>query len=176
MGPPVTLFRFRITTELLKTPIDIRVALHPSETRIFMITRVIAFALNHQDGIEFGAGLAEPDAPAVRVIGPNGEILKWIDIGNPSARRLHKSAKAAKSVVIYTYKSMRQLKQEIEGEKIYNSHKIQVFTLNPDFLEELAETLERDNHWQIIPHLTENELEVTIGDEVYAGEFELHTL
>lgn len=176
MGPPVTLFRFRLTTDRLKTPIDIRVAMHPSETKIFMITRVIAYALNYQDGIEFGAGLAEPDAPAVRVIGPNGEISKWIDIGNPSARRLHKSAKAAQSVVVYTYKSIRQLKQEIEGEKIYNSHKIQVFALNPDFLEELAETLERDNHWRIIANLAEKELEVSIGDEVYSGDFEVHSL
>ncbi len=174
MPPPSTLFRFRIKTDSLSTPIDIRVAMHPSETKIFMITRILAYALNYQDGIEFGAGLSEPDAPAVRVIGTRGEISKWIDVGNPSARRLHKSAKAASQVLVYTYKDVERLKRDAQGEKIYNSHKIEIFALDSDFLESLAEAIERDNHWSI--SLQDNELEVAMGEDIFAGTLEKHSL
>ena len=178
MAAPSTLFRFRLITDLTiknaEPPIDIRVAMHPSETKIFMITRVIAYALNYQDGIEFGAGLQDPDAPAIRVIGTRGEISKWIDIGNPSPKRLHKSAKAATSVSVYTYKDVDRLKKEASGEKVYNAHKIEIFSIDPDFLETLSEMLERDNEWAI--HLTGGELEITIDDEVYSGVLEKHSL
>ena len=139
-----------------------------------MVTRVIAYALNLQDGIEFSAGLADPDAPAIRVIGTHGEILKWIDIGNPSAKRLHKSSKAANSVLIYTYKDVALLKKEVAGEKIYNSHKIQIFAIDPDFLETLAESLGRDNHWKI--SVDGETLEIEAGGEIYEGAMEKHQL
>lgn len=167
MAPPVTLFRFRLTTHLSQDKIDIRVAMHPSETRIFMITRVLAFALNFQDGIEFGAGLSDPDAPAIRVNGTRGEVALWIDIGNPSARRIHKSAKAASLVKIYTYKDVALLQAEVKGEKIYNAHKIEVFALDSDFLEILSELLERDNEWEI--KFSNEELQVTVNEEIYSG-------
>jgi uncharacterized protein YaeQ len=174
MAAPSTLFRFRITADQIKTPVDIRVAMHPSETKIFMITLILAYALNYQDGIEFGAGLSEPDAPAIRVIGTRGEISLWIDVGNPSARRLHKSAKAATSVMVYTYKNVEQLKKDVVGEKIYNSHKIQIFAINSDFLETLSELVERDNQWKV--SLTGDELEVTIDDEGYSCTLKKHSL
>ena len=174
MAAPSTLFRFRLSIASAPTPIDIRVAQHPSETLIFLITRVLAYALNYQVGIEFGAGLAEPDAPAIRVIGNHGQILKWIDIGNPSPRRLHKSAKAAGSVSVYTYKDVERLKKEAQGEKIYNAHKIQIFAVNADFLENLAVLLERDNHWELA--MSGEVLEVTIKGEVYEALLERHSL
>ena len=62
--------------------------------------------LNYQPGIEFSpGGLNDPDQPAIRVIGAHGSIDLWIDIGNPSAKRMHKASKAAQNVMIYTYKS-----------------------------------------------------------------------
>jgi uncharacterized protein YaeQ len=174
VAAPSTLFRFRLTTDPKLPALDMRVALHPSESRIFMVTRVLAYALNVQDGIEFTAGLNDPDVPAIRVIGTHGEILKWIDIGNPSPRRLHKSAKAAQSVLIYTYKDVERLKKEALGEKIYNADKIQIFAFDPDFLESLVETLSRDNPWQI--RLAGNEIDVEVAGESYVSTLEKHSL
>jgi uncharacterized protein YaeQ len=174
MAAPSTLFRFRITADSSPSVIDLRVALHPSETRIFMVTRLIAYVLNFQDGIEFGPGLSDPDAPAIRVTGIRGETSLWIDIGNPSAKRLHKASKAATSVKIYTHKNVTLLKEEVAGEKIYNFQKIEIYAIDDSFLEELAELLERDNHWQI--SVVEDELQVTVDDEMYSTSFELHRL
>ena len=174
MAPPSTLFRFRLSLENSAQPIDFRVAMHPSETQVFLVARVLAYALNYQDGIEFTAGLADPDVPAIRITGNYGENLKWIDIGNPSPRRLHKAAKASASVSVYTHKDVEQLKRDVMGETIYNAHKIQVFAFDPEFLELLSETLERDNHWMVV--LNQNQLEVTVGDELHESVLVRHEL
>jgi uncharacterized protein YaeQ len=174
MAPPTTLYRFRLTTGPNDSKLDIRVAQHPSETKIFLVTRVIAYALNVKDGIEFTTGLADPDLPAIRVIGNHGEIAHWIDIGNPSAKRMHKAAKAATAVSIYTYKDISQWKKEIVDEKIYNAHKIKLFSLDSDFLEELASDLSRDNQWQI--KVIDEELEITTANDVFTGSLQRHSI
>jgi uncharacterized protein YaeQ len=172
---PATLYRFHITTPKTTTPIDVRVALHPSETLLFMITRLLAYALNYEDGIEFGPGLSDPDAPAIKVVGNQGQIAKWIDIGNPSPRRLHKAAKAALSVCVYTYKDVARLKAEAAKEKIYNVNKIQVFAVDSAFLEELAEGLQRDNQWEV-SLAADGELKVVTKEDEYLSVLEKHSL
>jgi uncharacterized protein YaeQ len=169
-----TLYRFRIAAEGDRPAIDIRVAQHPSEKEAYLITRVLAYALNFQDGLEFGPGLCEPDEPAMQVPSPRGGTALWIDVGNPSARRIHKSAKAANLVRIYTYKDVELLKKEARREKIYNSQKIELYAIDPDFLDELAAVLERDNRWEIT--LDGQKLRVTVDDETYSGSMERHRL
>lgn len=169
-----TLYRFRIAAWDDRPSIDVRIAQHPSETDVYLITRVIAYALNFQDGLELGPGLCEPDAPAMSVASPRGGTALWIDVGNPSARRLHKSAKAADRVRIYTYKDVELLKKEARGEKIYNAQKIEIFAIDPGFLDELASVLERDNRWDLT--YEDGELQVVVEDELYSGTMELHRL
>ena len=36
--------------------LTLRVARHPSETDLYMVTRVLAYCLEYEDGIEFGGG------------------------------------------------------------------------------------------------------------------------
>jgi uncharacterized protein YaeQ len=107
--PAVTLYRFRIELSDLDRSVydslDFRVAMHPSETNDFLITRVLAYALNWQEGLEFSAGgLHEAEEPAMKVAGRHGTTALSIEIGNPSAKRLHKNAKAADAIKVYTYK------------------------------------------------------------------------
>ena len=107
MGLTVTLYRFQI--ELSDIPrgiyetLDFRVAQHPSETLPYMLTRVLAYALNTQDGLTFApTGLHDPDAAAISIDSPNGGFQLLIEIGSPSARKLHKATKMARLVKVYT--------------------------------------------------------------------------
>src|SRR3954452_17255865 len=75
--------------------LDLRVARHPSETMRYLLTRTIAYCLIYEEGIAFSKGLSTTDEPAVWVKDPGGLVLVWIDIGTPSAERLHKASKAA---------------------------------------------------------------------------------
>jgi uncharacterized protein YaeQ len=173
-----TLYRFKLDVSDVERgfydSLDIRAAMHPSETETFLLTRVIAYALNYESGLEFTNGLQTPDEPAIKLLGSNGNISKWIDIGNPSARRLHKASKAADQVRIYTYKDPENLKREIAGESIHRADQIEVFSLDSKFIESLAAILKRDNSWAVI--YNEGELVISANEESLIGAVTRHSL
>lgn len=167
MGQPTTLYRFQISLsdidEGAYKTLDLRLAMHPSESHAYLLTRLIAYVLNEREHLEFSPeGLGDPDAPAISATTPNGEILLWIEIGNPSARKLHKAGKAAKQVKVYTYKDPETLLKEIRGNKVHNVENMEIYSLDPKFLEDLAGRLDRKNAWGIIHH--EKTLNVSIGE------------
>src|SRR6185312_6664336 len=87
----------------------LRVARHPSESEEYLVTRILAYALEFREGISFSPGLSDPEEPTIAVRDLTGAIQSWIDIGIPDAARLHKASKAAPRVVVYTHKDPAQL-------------------------------------------------------------------
>lgn len=179
MAPPVTLYRFHINLsdvdEGAYKTLDLRLAMHPSESHAYLLTRLIAFVLNEREFLEFSSGgLSDPDAPALHATTPNGEILLWIEIGNPGARKLHKASKAAKQVKVYTYKDPEVLLKEIRDNKVHQAERIGIFSLDPKFLGNLAARLERTNTWGIIHH--ENTLNISIGEIAEVTDLQKHSL
>jgi uncharacterized protein YaeQ len=175
---PSTLYRFRLAISDIDRSfyesLDFRIAMHPSETEPYLITRVLAYGLNYVEGLEFSSGLSTADEPAIKLLGPNGEYLLWIDIGNPVSRRLHKAAKASKAVRVYTYKNPENIKREAQGAAIHRASEIEVFAFEPSFLGSLAASLQRDNAWNLIHN--EGELIVTSQDQSFMGKLEQHRL
>jgi uncharacterized protein YaeQ len=178
MANPSTLYRFRITVSDVERgfydDIDFRAAMHPSENESYLLTRVIAFALHYASGLEFSAGLSTSDEPAIQLKDANGTIDQWIEIGNPSPRKLHKGSKAARSVWVYTYKDPENLKKEAAKETIHKADEIRIFALSEPFLSALAKLLKRDNQWGLIRN--EGELVVTVGQESVSGTLVPHRL
>jgi uncharacterized protein YaeQ len=154
MGSPATLYRFKIelsdVDRAVYESLDLRVPMHPSETEDSLLTRVLAYALNFEEGLVFSPGISSPDEPAIHLPGTHSSIAKWIEIGNPSARRLHKASKAARSVLVYTYKDPENIKREAQGESIHRAETIEIYAFARKFLLALAGTLERDNTWTLI--------------------------
>jgi uncharacterized protein YaeQ len=178
MANPSTLYRFRISVSDVDRgfyeDIDFRAAMHPSENEPYLLTRVIAYALHYESGLEFSAGLSTSDEPAISLKDLNGTLTAWIEIGNPSPRKLHKGSKAARSVFVYTYKNPENLKKEVAGETVHRIEDIQVFALEESFLTALAALLKRDNQWGLIRN--EGELVVTVGQESVSGTLVPHRL
>ena len=70
----------------------LRVARHPSESEDYLLTRVLAYAMEFGDGIEFSAGgLSTPDEPAITIRDLTGALRAWIEVGTPDAERLHRA-------------------------------------------------------------------------------------
>jgi uncharacterized protein YaeQ len=178
MAGPVTLYRFRVDVSDVERGfydvLDFRLVMHSSESSDYLLTRAIAYVLNYEEGIEITPGLASPDEPSVFVRGPQGQISLWIDIGNPSVRRLHKAAKASKRVKIYTYKDPQILIREAEGEKIHHAEEIEIFSLDGKFLHSVSSALERDNEWSLI--LNDGEITVSIGETSFTTALRPHRL
>lgn len=176
MAIPSTLHRFKIrlsdVDRGLYETLDLRVARHPSESVPYLLTRVLAYALNVSEGLVLTDGLCNPDEPALLQRDLTGKIVAWIEVGNPSARRLHKAAKTAASVRVYTYKSVAILQQELSGEPIHRSEAIELFSFPPAFLDALGQTLGRDNAWELLH--TDGELSVTVADRAIHGEMGRH--
>lgn len=177
MALTVTLYRFQI--ELSDIPrgvyetLDFRVAQHPSEALPYMLTRVLAFALNTQEGLAFApTGLHDPDAAAISIDSPNGGAELLIEIGSPSARKLHKATKTSRKVKVYTYKNPESLVSEIRAEKVHRAEEIEVFSIAPDFLAQLAEVLKRDNRWAIL--FDDGTISVQVGELSISGELAAH--
>ena len=155
MALPSRLFRFKIE---ISNPekgeyhsLDFRAAQHPSETLPYLLTRVLAYALSYEDGLEFSAGgLADPESPTLSTANPNGGLKTWIEIGNPSARKVHKASKAADHVKIFTYKDPQVLLLELASEPVHRRSEIEIFSLASSFLDRLATVTKKDNRWTLI--------------------------
>jgi uncharacterized protein YaeQ len=177
MALPSTLYRFRIDLSDVDRnhykEIDLRTAMHPSEAAPYLLTRVLAYALNEDEGLEFTpGGLSDPDAPCMSQSGPHGSIKLWIEIGNPSARKLHRAAKAAETVKVYTYKDPDALLKEIRTNKVHNVDEIGIFSLDPQFLDRLARSLGRDNKWTLVR--SDGTITVTVQDKTEQTELRRH--
>ena len=61
MAQPSTLYRFRIDlTDIdrgVYETLDLRLAMHPSESETYLVTRVLAYALNYASDLEFSKAL-----------------------------------------------------------------------------------------------------------------------
>lgn len=121
----------------------VRAALHPSETEEFLWTRVLAYCLEYEEGIAFSKGVCEGDEPAVWVRDPDGRVGTWIEVGTPDAARLHKAAKAAGRVAVYTHKEPRSLLRRLEGERIHRAEEIPIFAIDRQLLADLVAILDR---------------------------------
>lgn len=78
-------------------------ARHPSETDERMMIRILAFALNAHERLEFGRGISDSDEPDLWLKDLTGDVELWIELGHPDARVLSKAAGRSKRVLVYTY-------------------------------------------------------------------------
>jgi len=143
--------------------LDLRVARHPSESVPYMLARVLAYGLSWETGIELGPGLGEADEPAVRVRDAYGNVTKWIDVGTPSAERMHRASKAVSRVVVFTHHDPELLRREAARSRIHRVDHIEVYALDPRFLDALGAHVERHTHLELTA--TEGQLYVEAGGE-----------
>jgi uncharacterized protein YaeQ len=78
-------------------------AQHPSETDERLMVRLLAFALNADERLEFGRGLSTADEPDLWRRDRTGRIEQWIELGQPDESRLRKAAGRADGVTLLGY-------------------------------------------------------------------------
>ncbi|MDN4575896.1 hypothetical protein DBB29_23100 [Pandoraea cepalis] len=82
---------------------SLTLARHPSETDERMMVRLLAFMLYADERLAFGKGLSNADEPDLWEHDFGGDIVRWIDVGQPDARRLVKAAGRATHVDVVAY-------------------------------------------------------------------------
>jgi uncharacterized protein YaeQ len=141
----------------------LRVAQHPSETPDYLVTRVLAYCLEHAEGIGFSKGLSDPGEPAIFVRDLTGALMTWIDIGLPEPDRLHRASKAAPRVAVYTHKDPAQWAVKLVDAKIHRAEKLEVFAIDRAWLTRIVHRLERRMQFSLAR--SEGEIYLTIGGE-----------
>jgi len=154
--------------------LDLRAARHPSETEEFLLTRVIAYCLEYTEGLAFSRGLAEPDEPALTVRDLTGALQSWIEVGVPDAARLHRASKAAARVAIYVHRNQALYLRQLQATRIHRADEIELYSVNPEFLQALALHLERRTRFSL--SVTDRHLYLTIGSETLETVVERHGL
>ena len=148
----------------------LKVARHPSEAEEYLLARVLAYCLEFTEGLAFSRGLAEPEEPALAVRDLTGGLRAWIDIGAPDAARLHKAAKAAPRVAVYTHKAPATLLRQLAGERIHRAEAIELYAFDRDLIAGLAARLERRMAFDL--SVTDSHLFVSIEGATLCGELE----
>ena len=148
--------------------LSLRVARHPSESEEYLLTRVLAHALEFESGIAFSTGgLSDPDEPAISVRDLTGALRSWIEIGSPDAARLHKAAKSGARVVVYTHKNPDQFLKQLSGEKIHRPDELELYAMDRGLVAALAARLERRVAFSV--SITDRELYLSIGTDTLTG-------
>jgi uncharacterized protein YaeQ len=146
----------------------LRVARHPSESEDYLVTRVLAYALEYADGIEFSAaGLSSPDDPALVIRDLTGVVRAWIEVGTPAAERLHRASKAADRVAVYVHRDPTQFLARLAGEQIHRAGALELWAVDRPLIAAIVGRLERRMNFSLA--VSERELFVSIGRETLNG-------
>jgi uncharacterized protein YaeQ len=149
-------------------PLSFKVARHPSETDVYLVTRVLAYALEYAEGIELG--VATGDAPALSVRDATGRLRAWIDVGTPDAARLHRASKAAERVAVYCHKDVDSWLRGLAGHDVHQAESIGLYRIDKAFVDGLAAGLSRRNTWAL--SVTEGALYLDVDGRTLVGAVE----
>lgn len=146
--------------------LDLRLARHPSESLRYLLTRTLAYCLSHEEGIAFSkGGLSSSDEPPVAIWDATGVMQAWIDVGAPSAKRLHKATKSTPRVALYSHLPLPALIAEAASATVHRVEEIEVWPLDAGFLERVAAKLDRKLALGITR--SDGALYVSIGGETF---------
>jgi uncharacterized protein YaeQ len=121
----------------------LKVARQPSETLEYMLTRYLAYCLEHTEGIVLTEGIAAGDEPAVLVRDLTGRVTAWIEVGAPEAQKLHRGSKLAGRAAVYTHRRIAQVLAELDGKGIHRASEIPVYEFGRGFIDAIAAVVPR---------------------------------
>ena len=174
LGTTATIYRFNLDLSDIDRGVyetlDLRMAMHASEDADRLVIRVLARALAHTDQLEFGRGLGYPDDAALWAHNLTGQVDTWIEIGLPSAERLHRVSKRCPEVIVYTNKPKDSLLKEWRRRKIHRADEIQVYHLPNKLVQGLTKDLDRRVSWFLT--IQDQTLTVTTGDRILEGQID----
>jgi uncharacterized protein YaeQ len=143
--------------------LELRVARHPSEADDHLLTRVLAYCFEYAEGISLSNGLFEPDEPTIAIRDLTGVMRAWIDVGAPEAARLHRAAKAARRVAVYTHKDAASLAARLATERIHRVEALELYALDRDWLQALGARLQRRMEFTLT--VAERHVYLSIGED-----------
>ncbi|GLX81447.1 YaeQ family protein [Thalassotalea eurytherma] len=129
---------------------SLTIARHPSESDKRMLLRLVAFAFNAHEQLEFTKGLSDVDTPDLWQKSYSDEIELWIELGQPSEQRIKKGCNQSQQMIVYSYDNNAFDEWWKKEQNALNTRKnLTIATVNETTIEQLAELVTRQMHIQV---------------------------
>lgn len=139
------------------------IARHPSETDQRMMVRLLAFALNAHERLEFGRGLSAEGEPDLLQQDLTGAIEVWIDVGLPDEREIRKASGRSRQVVVYTYGRGAAMWWSQNAEALGKVRNLNVYDVPAEVCEQLTRWAARNMKFSVT--IQEGEVYFANADE-----------
>jgi uncharacterized protein YaeQ len=158
----------------LDRALSFKVARHPSETAERLWLRVLAFAWKWSEGLAFGPGLCEPDAPDLAAVAPDGRPSAIVRVGRPDPGRverdLNQNAGARVAVLFDSPRRMEAFLLEARERRLARLAGAELAAVDPQLLRELS-ALE-DRRIRLSVTLVADHVYAEIGGRMIEGPLE----
>jgi len=129
-------------------------ALHPSETEERLLIRLLAFALQvpadtDLGALQFARGLSDTDEPDIWQHDLSGQLVQWIEVGQPDERRLARACGRAERVSLYVYGSAAAIWWAGIRNKLTRLRNLEVWQIESEQSQALAALAQRAMQWQV---------------------------
>lgn len=133
---------------------ELTIARHPSETDERMLIRILAFALNvpadeERGKLELAKSLWDTDEPDLWQVDLTGQVVQWIEVGQPDDRRLSKASSKAERVTVYAFTSSTPVWWAALQGKLIRAPKVAIWQIDAESSQALARLCERTMQWQV---------------------------
>lgn len=179
MALPSTIYRATIQLSDLDRScyesLLVTIAQHPSETAERLVARLLAYAVCYREELVFTKGVGAGDEPDLWVMGPDGRVMVWIEVGLPEPERLVKAGRHAGEVVLVACGNSLPRWQDQHLPKLARIGNLTMYGIKQQFLTEVAARLQRSIAWSLT--ITEGSIYLTIGGETLETTLEkLHSM
>jgi uncharacterized protein YaeQ len=149
----------------------VTIARHPSETDERMMIRLLAFALNapaddHNGALDFAKDLWDADEPSLWQKDLTGQVMQWIEIGQPDDKRLMKASPRTEALHVYSFSHSTPIWWNGIATKITRARNISVWQVPADQSQALAALAQRTMQLQV----TVQDGAVWVGDGAHSVE------
>lgn len=155
--------------------LDLRIARQPSETLEYMLMRVLAYCLEYKEGIALTEGVAAGTDPAIFIRDLTGRTTAWIEVGTPTAERVHRGLKLAGKAAVYTHKDARKLLKDWEAAGIPRLAEVPVYTFDQNLVSNIVPLLESRRN-QVSLSITERELYIDVDGAQFTSTIGEHRI
>jgi len=133
---------------------SVTIARHPSETDERMMIRLLALALNlpadtDHGALELAKDLWEVDEPALWQKDLTGQIVQWIDVGQPDDKRLIRASGRAEQVLVYSFAASTPIWWSGIATKLTRASNIAVWQIDSAQSQALAALAQRGMQLQL---------------------------
>lgn len=125
------------------------VAQHPSETEERLVSRLLAYALFYEDGLNFTKGLCAADEPEIWLKSGDDRVLLWVEVGLPDSERIIKASRHSEQVRLLACGRALPNWQQQHLPKLAKLTNLELISIDQSFLAAVAQRLERFVSWEI---------------------------